>query len=108
MSHLPPIVPDKDRLYELLGHTQQHGKPISRETARELATWFSEGISTGFETFLATGVVSGHLYAELVRLHDLRTDEAGQWLANLTRFVLAQPVLTSRRRSTKPSRRSEP
>ena len=100
MSHLPPLVPDDARLKALVAKARQEGPAISRQTAHELASWFAVGIGPGFATFRSTGVVTHQLYAELVRLHDLRSAEGGQWLANLTQFVLAQPATSPRRRST--------
>lgn len=100
MSHLPPLVPDDARLKAFVAKARQEGPVISRQTAHELASWFAEGIGPGFATFRSTGIVTHQLYAELVRLHDLRSDEGGQWLANLTRFVLAQPAMSTRRRSS--------
>lgn len=103
MPNPQPLVPDETRLRDQLARARLRGRPISRKTAHELASWMAEAIGPGFRTFLTTGAVTSRLYAELGRLYDLRTDEAEQWLGNLTRFALDQPLMTTPRR-----RRQEP
>ncbi|XVV02461.1 hypothetical protein ACQPW3_34655 [Actinosynnema sp. CA-248983] len=93
-----PLVPDHVRLQQEIAQADLRGRPISYQAAHELASWFADAGGPGLRTFLATGLVSSELHAELVRLHDLRSDEAGQWLANLTRFVLSQPANPQPRR----------
>jgi hypothetical protein len=98
MSDPHPLIPDEQRLREHLAHARLHGRPIARRTAHELATWFSGAVGPGFATFRSTGVVTGLLHAELGRLYDMQQPETRRWLDNLTRFILAQPVMSSRRR----------
>jgi hypothetical protein len=107
MPSTQPLVPDDARLREHLALARARGRPISRKTARELATWFAAAIGPGFATFLATGAITGPLYGELARLYDLRQPEVERWLDNLTRFVLAQPVMPVRSRPTAKQRRDQ-
>jgi hypothetical protein len=93
-----PLVPDAVRLQQEIARTQRRGRLIADRTARELARWFAEASGPGLRTFLATGRVTRQLHAELTRLHDLRSDEAGHWLATLTRFVLSRPLDPQSRR----------
>lgn len=102
MPNPQPLVPDETRLRNQLARARLTGRPINRRTAHELASWMAEAIGPGFKTFLTTGVVTSQLYAELGRLYDLSSDEAEQWLGNLTRFVLDQPLLPVRRRNREP------
>ncbi|MEV8440815.1 hypothetical protein AB0425_25850 [Actinosynnema sp. NPDC051121] len=90
MPHPQPLIPDVVRLQRELAQADLRGQPISYQTAHELASWFTDACGPGFHTFLASGLVSSQLHSELTRLYDLRSDEAGQWLAKLTQFVLAQ------------------
>lgn len=101
MPHPRPLVPDETRLRDQLARARLTGQPISHRTARELASWMAEAIGPGFRTFLTTGAVTSQFYSELGRLYDLRSDEAEQWLGNLTRFVLEQPLMPTRGRSRK-------
>lgn len=98
MPHPQPLIPDVVRLQREVAQANLRGRPISDRTAHELASWFAEACGPGFRTFLASGLVSSQLHAELTRLYDLRSDEAGQWLANLTQFVLAQRADSQPRR----------
>jgi hypothetical protein len=98
MSLPSPLVPDDARLREHLARARRRGRLIGHKTARELAAWFADAIGPGFATFIATGTVTGHLYTELARLYDLRQPEVEQWLDNLTRFVVAQPLMPRRGR----------
>ncbi len=107
MPHPQPLVPDEARLRDQLTRARLRGRPISRKTAHELADWMTEAIGPGFKIFLTTGAVTSQLYSELGRLYDLRSDEAEQWLGNLTRFVLEQPLMSTRGRSrNEPDQRS--
>ncbi len=99
MPNPQPLVPDETRLRDQLARARLRGRPISRGTAHELASWMAEAIGPGFKTFLTTGAVPSQLYSELGRLYDLRSAEAEQWLGNLTRFVLEQPLMPTRGRS---------
>ncbi|MEU7525961.1 hypothetical protein AB0A74_09525 [Saccharothrix sp. NPDC042600] len=98
MSHPQPLSPDVVRLKREIAQADVHGRPISCQTARELASWFAEAHGPGFRTFLTTGLVTSQLHTELTRLYDQRSEEAGHWLANLARFVLSQPVDSQPRR----------
>lgn len=95
-----PPLPDDQRLREHLAEAHLRGRPIGHKTALELAHWFAESVGPGFEIFLTTGAVTGRLYTELGRLYDLRTDESKQWLDNLSRFVVHQPIMANRGRQT--------
>lgn len=107
MPHPQPLVPAEARLRDQLARARLRGRPISHKTARELASWMAEAIGPGFKTFLSTGAVTSRLHSELGRLYDLRSDEAEQWLGNLTRFVLEQPLMPTRGRSrNEPDQRS--
>jgi len=88
---------DEERLHAHLSQAQLLGRPINHKTARELARWFDGAHGRGFRVFIDTGAVTGSLYSELARLYDQRQPEAERWLDNLTRFVMAQPIMPMRR-----------